>query len=164
MQIPGSQGLKLSLMSNFRLSWQRREEEYHCKSMSCFQANRGGQGALLSLYAFLLNGPQIKATELAYFGVGTLWLLFSTVLSEIKQTAKDAHGESLCICGTWNSLNPQLQKLWLPGAGGGEGLGGRKGEESLFNEERVSTASQQADLQLPKGREVDALRAWNQQT
>lgn len=96
---------------------------------------------MLSFYAFLLNGLQIKAMELAHFGVGILWLLFNTVFSEIKQTPKDAHHRSLCICGSWNSLNPSLQKLWLPGAGAGEGLGGRKGEESLFNDERVSTAS-----------------------
>ena len=44
---------------------------------------------MLSFYAFLLNGLQIKATELAHFGVGILWLLFNTVFSEIKQTPKD---------------------------------------------------------------------------
>lgn len=96
---------------------------------------------MLSLYAFLLNGLQIKATELAHFGVGTPWLLFNTVLSEVKQTPKDAHHRSLCICGGRSSLSPSLQKLRLPGAGGGEGLGARKAEESLFNDKRASTAS-----------------------
>lgn len=130
-QIPGSWGPKLSLMNNFCLSCQRREEEYRysSKAMSCFQANQGIQGALLFSCPFVLNGLQINATELEYLGVGIFWLLFNTVLSEIKQTPKDPHGVSRCICGSWNSLNPQLQKVWLPGAGGGEGLGGREREE-----------------------------------